>query len=267
MGAKRNDQKKIRYDLIPTELTEAVAKVLTFGAKKYDANNWRLGMKWSRCIGSLERHIQDFKKGIDYDDESNLLHLGHAATNIAFLLNYYNMYPQGDDRQHTYLNHPKIGLDIDNVIADFSGYYCRKFSQEIPENWNFDRNIEEKFANLDHDFWLSIPPKIDPSTIPFEPYCYVTSRSIPNHITEQWIDDNGFPQMPVYSVGYDQSKVETIKKLNLDIFVDDRFENFQELNRAGITTYLFDQPHNRRYNVGYRRIYSLNQLPPYGNRI
>ena len=63
--------------------------------------------------------------------------------------------------------------------------------------------------------------------------------------------------MPVYSVGVNESKVEVAKKSGVDIFVDDRFENFVELNNNGICTFLFDAPHNRRYNVGHKRIKSF----------
>jgi uncharacterized HAD superfamily protein len=66
--------------------------------------------------------------------------------------------------------------------------------------------------------------------------------------------------MPVYCVPYNASKVEIAKESGIDIFVDDRFENFVELNSAGICCYLFDAPHNRRYDVGHKRLYSLKDL-------
>jgi len=124
------------------------------------------------------------------------------------------------------------------------------------------RNIGEKFELLkdDKEFWVSIPVKTNPADIHFEPHCYITSRSIPKQWTEEWLDKNGFPTMPVHSVGLGESKIEVAKKSGIDIFVDDRYENFVELNNAGICTYLFDAPHNRRYNVGYKRIFSLNEL-------
>jgi uncharacterized HAD superfamily protein len=56
------------------------------------------------------------------------------------------------------------------------------------------------------------------------------------------------------------SKIDVAKESGIDIFVDDRFENFVELNNAGICCYLFDSPHNRRYDVGHKRIKSLSEL-------
>jgi hypothetical protein len=134
--------------------------------------------------------------------------------------------------------------------------------EERPVFWNFDKEIGEKFRQLkeDKDFWLGVPPKIDPNSLPFEPTCYITSRPIPTEWTEEWLQKNGFPARPIYTVGVDMSKLEAAKDAGIDIFVDDRYENFVELNRAGICTYLMDAPHNQRYDVGHKRIKNLKEL-------
>jgi len=256
----RFNKGKTRHDLVPSFAQEEYAKVLTFGAEKYEERNWEKGMRWSKVLASMKRHILAFESGEDYDKETGLLHMAHLMCNAAFLTEYYKIYPQGDDRPHHYLKTPKIGLDIDEVLADFVGHYTNHYGiDEPPECWNFDREIGEKFNKLNDtkDWWLSIPVKTKPQEIHFEPHCYITSRSIPKSWTEEWIDKNGFPTMPVYSVGVNESKVEVAKKSGVDIFVDDRFENFVELNNNGICTFLFDAPHNRRYNVGHKRIKSF----------
>jgi hypothetical protein len=38
----KNDNDKLRYDLIPPQALKALAEVLTFGANKYADNNWQL---------------------------------------------------------------------------------------------------------------------------------------------------------------------------------------------------------------------------------
>lgn len=96
--AKRYNEGKNRIGLVPAYSIEQIARVFTVGAEKYGADNYRKGMKWSKCVDSLERHLNAFKQGIDYDEETNLLHLAHAATNIMFLIEYTQIYPQGDDR-------------------------------------------------------------------------------------------------------------------------------------------------------------------------
>ena len=79
------DKDKLRYDLIPPSATKGLAKVLTYGAKKYKPNNWRLGNK-DRYVAALMRHIEAYREGEMVDSESGLLHLEHAITNVAFLI-------------------------------------------------------------------------------------------------------------------------------------------------------------------------------------
>jgi len=84
---KKFDEGKLRYDLIPPEFMEEVAKILTYGALKYSDNNWQnLDNFNSRFYAALERHLQAWRKGEDIDKESGLSHLSHAATNCLFLL-------------------------------------------------------------------------------------------------------------------------------------------------------------------------------------
>lgn len=258
---------KTRHDLTPAFAQEQYARVLTQGAQKYAPRNWEKGMNWSIPLASMKRHIEKFLLGEDIDQESGQYHMAHVMCNAAFILEYYKIFPQGDDRIIPALTMPKIGLDIDEVLADWVGHWTKHHGQEVPEAWNFDRNISEKFKALQHDkeFWMSIPVKTDPSDIHFEPHCYITSRSIPVEWTIEWLDKNGFPTMPVYSIGHKESKVDVAKKSGVDIFVDDRYENFVELTNAGIFTYLFDAPHNKRYNVGHRRIKNLSEIMNPGN--
>lgn len=256
---------KTRHDLLPTFAQEQYAKVMTIGATKYKERNWEAGMAWSTVLASLERHIQAFKSGEDYDLESGELHMAHAMCNVAFLLEYYKIFPQGDDRPHKYLNYPKIGLDIDEVLARWTPAWCRKWDIPTPMSWYFDREISSKFevmrqhGELD-EFYLSLEVLTPPDEIPFEPHCYITSRPVNSDISMQWLDKNGYPHRPVYTVGLGQSKVDVIHESGCEIFVDDRFENFVELNRAGVCCFLFDAPHNKKYNVGYKRIKSLKEL-------
>lgn len=263
-GGLRFNSGKTRHDLVPAFAQEQYARVLTAGAKKYAARNWERGMPWSTVLGSMKRHIEAFSGGEDFDPETGILHMAHVMCNAAFLTEYYQIYPQGDDRPHWYTRVPRIGLDIDEVVADFVSAYCAKYEiTNTPELWNFDRELPKRFETLkdDRDFWMSIKPRIDPSSIPFEPHCYVTSRPIPTEWTEQWLSKNGFPTRPVFTVGHDQSKVKVIQEQGIDWFVDDRYENFVELNCAGTCCFLMDAPHNRRYNVGHKRIKTLKELP------
>lgn len=79
------DNDKLRYELIPTEILAELAKVLTYGAKKYKPNNWKLVDDNSRYIGAVFRHLEAWRGG-EKLDESGLHHLSHVLTNVAFLL-------------------------------------------------------------------------------------------------------------------------------------------------------------------------------------
>lgn len=92
------DQEKIRLDLISTIAEEEIAKVLTFGAKKYSAHNWRYGMHWSRLLRAARGHLNAFMRCEDTDNETGITHLAHAGCCIMFLLEYYLTGNGVDDR-------------------------------------------------------------------------------------------------------------------------------------------------------------------------
>ena len=97
-GATRLDDGKNRVELLSPQAMMGTAQVLTFGAKKYAEHNWRKGMKWSRVLGSLMRHLFLFMAGEDYDKESGLPHVDHIACNAMFLQEYFRTHRELDDR-------------------------------------------------------------------------------------------------------------------------------------------------------------------------
>lgn len=95
------DDGKLRTDLIPPECIKAVAWIYTFGAKKYDDNNWRKGMKFSRVYGALLRHLLAWYEGEDNDPETGKSHTWHAmwgCVTLAYYMMYYKIYNKFDDR-------------------------------------------------------------------------------------------------------------------------------------------------------------------------
>ena len=93
------DNDKVRWDLIPFEFIEEIAKVYTFGAQKYKANSWqKVENAEERYFAALMRHISEYRKGNGDDEESGLSHLDHAIANLAMLIEYEEHFPQGDDR-------------------------------------------------------------------------------------------------------------------------------------------------------------------------
>lgn len=262
----RYNEGKVRYDLLHPFAKEQLAKVFTMGAKKYAENNWQKGMPWSKVLASLHRHLEAIERGEDYDIESGLLHAAHVEWNAHALCAYYKIYPQGDDRQHSYLKDKRIGLDIDDVLADWCPAFAKYFKMEPPTSWafGFPELIKKaiEIEGLDYAKFLSeLPVKTPPTDLRFEPTVYITARAhTPQSVAANWIKDNGFPQVPVVQVKSSTEKLQVAKDYNLDIFVDDKFETFVDFNKNGILCYLFNTPHNQRYNVGHKRLYSLKEL-------
>lgn len=283
--ARRYNKGKLRYELIPNSFKEQLAKVYTMGAEKYTvrddkgnivddgAGNWRKGLSWKDTLGSIYRHLEKFEKGEDFDTDwpqevldqfGPSYHLANAAWGLSILTEYYTTHLDRDDR----IVYPskRIGLDIDEVLADWiSGWMERWDIKERPNHWNFDRKASERFKHLidtgEYDsFLLNLKPLIDGRDLKFEPVCYVTARSCNKEIVEKWLDTHNFPVAPVEVVELGGSKVEVLKKHNVDIFIDDNYKNFTEINASGILCYLFDQPYNKKYVVGSKRIYNLNEL-------
>lgn len=284
--AKRYNKGKNRLELIPVKPLELLGDVYTRGAHKYSvykdpvtgnevlgkdipleqvhkyelissgADNWRLGLSWSENIGSVKRHIAAYERGEDYD-ELGTYHLGNAAWGLITGLEMYHTHPELDDRNHKYLQSKKVGLDIDGVLADFISHLMEVNGtpNHVPEHWN-DPIVREAFTKFkaDPQFWLDIKPLLKHTDIPFEVHCYITARSIPVGITQQWLNTYLFPHAPIYSIGIGESKIEVAKKSGVELFIDDNYDNFVQLNKAGICTFLYDAPYNKKYDVGYKRV-------------
>lgn len=88
MEGRKDDQGKVRLELIPPEMIFAVGDILTFGAEKYADRNWEKGMSWSRVYGALQRHLNAWWGGEDLDPETQKSHLWHAACCLTFLVTY-----------------------------------------------------------------------------------------------------------------------------------------------------------------------------------
>jgi uncharacterized HAD superfamily protein len=288
---KQYNKGKLKYNLISHIATKEKAKVYALDAHKYTlykddegnivkgadisfenahkyeiyedgSNNWRKGLIVSEVLDSLERHIQAYKAGEDYDDEMKTFHLANAAWNIDVLLEQYFTHPELDDRIKKRF---KIALDIDGVLADFKTAYCKRHNIQSKNNhWHFTYLWKQEDGLFeDKDFWTNkIQPLVDGTNLSIEPVCYVTSRRCSVEWTKEWLEKHGFPCEPVYT--NQASKVDVLKEMfergEVDIFVDDAYKHFVELNNAGIPTYLFDRPYNRKYDVGYKKIYDLKEL-------
>ena len=89
LSGKKSDEGKPRFSLLPWDALEKVVEVLEYGAKKYSDYGWKDVDNGYYCfIDAAFRHIKSIMENFDYDDESNLLHIAHAATNLLFALHF-----------------------------------------------------------------------------------------------------------------------------------------------------------------------------------
>lgn len=87
MSGRKDDAGKPRLDLVPALAELEVARVLTHGASRYGADNWRRveGARW-RYLAACMRHLNAWRRGERLDEDSGLSHLAHAACCVLFLL-------------------------------------------------------------------------------------------------------------------------------------------------------------------------------------
>ena len=85
-GGRKFDGGKLQYGLIPPNALKATVEILTFGAEKYEPDNW----KWvpdskRRYFDAAQRHLWAWKSGEQNDQETGKNHLAHALCCLMFL--------------------------------------------------------------------------------------------------------------------------------------------------------------------------------------
>jgi hypothetical protein len=66
----------------------AVGEVAGFGAEKYDVFNFLKGYDYRLSYDALQRHLNQFWSGENFDEESGLPHIAHAAWHCLALLSF-----------------------------------------------------------------------------------------------------------------------------------------------------------------------------------
>lgn len=98
MSGIKHDQEKPDLSLVSPYAIEAIARVMSFGAKKYTRDNWRGGIVFSRLTAAALRHIMAYQKGEDLDPESKLSHISHALCCLMMISEFEVTQPELDDR-------------------------------------------------------------------------------------------------------------------------------------------------------------------------
>jgi hypothetical protein len=100
------DNGKPRLSLIPKEALWGMAQALTYGAQKYAADNYKLGIEYRRLADATLRHLTAWLDGEELDPESGLSHLDHAMASMAMLKYMATNVPEMDDRYVKNENRP-----------------------------------------------------------------------------------------------------------------------------------------------------------------
>lgn len=97
-GGRKFDGNKLEYGLLPPYALEETVRVLTFGAQKYERDNWKkVPDSKRRYFDALQRHVWAWKQGEQIDPESGLHHLAHAMCCLMFLYEHDIMYSVDPD--------------------------------------------------------------------------------------------------------------------------------------------------------------------------
>jgi hypothetical protein len=92
-GGRKFDGGKIRYGLLPPLALKATADVLTFGAEKYEPNNWKhVPDSLNRYFDAAQRHLWAYQEGETIDSDSGRHHLAHAICCLMFLYEHDILY-------------------------------------------------------------------------------------------------------------------------------------------------------------------------------
>ena len=95
---KKDDSSKVQVELLSPLWLLGVGRILTRGATKYSAHNWRKGLERARTVGASLRHIFAYLAGEDNDSETGESHLLHASCELMFSYELSLTHPQTDNR-------------------------------------------------------------------------------------------------------------------------------------------------------------------------
>lgn len=153
----------------------------------------------------------------------------------------------------------RIGLDIDECLADFMGAYKLQFNADKNPNALSGQKITRNVYNLRNNkhFWENLPKL---RNIDFIPELYCTKRINSKTYTKNWLDKHGFPSRPIYQMYYQQGNKADMIKGRVDVFIDDSPSNVFKCMQSGVPALLLDTEYNRTDDYDpFLRIYSLDK--------
>ena len=109
----------------------------------------------------------------------------------------------------------KIGLDCDQVLADFMGTYLKRFGETSQQEIAFNCLNTLKY---DKEFWINLPLIRSPD---FDVTLYCTKRVNPKNYTKDWLRKHNLQDGPIYQVKNYEDKKSRFIKGRIDVFRGD----------------------------------------------
>jgi hypothetical protein len=86
LAGVKYDEDKPDYSLLPANALNDLVRVLTYGARKYDRENWRKVPDMNnRYFAAAMRHMWALRRGELFDPETGIHHAAHAMCSMAFI--------------------------------------------------------------------------------------------------------------------------------------------------------------------------------------
>ena len=158
----------------------------------------------------------------------------------------------------------RIAFDIDGCVINLQdplNYYFKKmYNISLPPE-AFSRATIEEAVNMSYEKVLVCVNEcvadiyrqnFYPGSVDFIKKYHVYSEREVLFVTNRWdqvntykLLDRYFDDIPYHVSFIKGSKVEELKKQKVDIFVEDRVENAEEISNEGILTFLIERPWNQ----------------------
>ena len=183
-----------------------------------------------------------------------------------------------------------VGLDIDGVVADFLPCFLQILEKKVgcgpigvdtitDMSFKSHPHLSEKIveecmvtASYDPQLWYNLPPLISPQEwqaldrlscegrLVFITHRYERETYDINRVSCDWLKSHGVSKPVVHFT--QEPKADLVKRLGVNLFVDDRHENCQDV--AEKTEAVVLMPH-RLYNQSFshprvKRIWKFNEL-------
>ena len=142
---------KLRWDLLPLEEVEDIVKVFTAGANKYGDNTWQhLENGYQRYKGAMLRHLVEYEKGNEIDEETGCRHLAQVAWNAISMLYLSKRKeikkPEPTDILKDYVPYSNSNLNSSGYNADSSITFTTASTIEGKIS-KLDERIKERIDN------------------------------------------------------------------------------------------------------------------------